>query len=666
MKNLFFRMISLILALCLTVGLAVPAFASETDPGSGETQDATETMQPETDPSQETSEPTEPETSEPEGSEPETEESTEPSDPEPEESAEPSAPETEPEETTEPTTPETEPEESTEPTTPETEPEETEPEVLLPYTTEDGHYIAQPELLKQFTFPDNWSKEALEFCVGNGILQGKDTGLAPKDYTTRAETAAILVRLLGAEDCGVSLSGFRDVSADAWYYDEMSAAVGIGLVNGTSNTTLEPNSRITRQQVCTMLSRAFGIYAEDEKSCDSFTDGAKISSYARGAIGGLKEAGYLEGYLDGSVKPQAYITRAELAKLLYGLVTCICDSAEDLPEEGNVLYRGSEAIGDGYCLDGSLTIGCGYSGTQTLNHLDISERLVIQAVPGAKITLNQCQMGSVSVSGKITVSSNTKPDLLFVSGKGSSVEFSAYEAHVYASCTLVGNYQTIECQSDDITLTLNGSVGHCNLNADRITLEGKAWANYVDIYGLDCSVKFGADSITDHPYNEAYNSALTTVQTVDNWYNFQKSAPYSKATMEGFVDKKGYSSETNYLIWISTKTLTVNIFQGSKGNWDLIRTCPCALGKASTPTVKGVFKIYLKTAEWDFGSYKCHYISNFYAGYAFHSRLWSPSYSYLIDDSIDCLVSHGCVRMLDEDCYYIYANMPINTTVVVY
>lgn len=694
MKKLFFRTVSLILAMCLILGsTAVPAWATEGDiPSDSQepTQETTsqETTSEETTPEGTTSEETTPEEITPEETTPET---TTPA-------------ETTPPETTPP---------ATQPTTP---PEDEEEELPAePITTADGHYIAQPDLLEEFTFPENWSKEALEFCVGNAILKGRTTGLEPKANTTRAETAAVLVRLLGGSGQSASLGQYVDVPAGAWYYPEMSAAVGIGLVKGTSATTISPNNPITREQVCVLLSRAFGIYPEDETACDQYYDSKQIGKYARAAISALTERGYLNGYWDGTVKPKAYITRAELAKLLYEMITHICDTPDTLPESGKVLYRGIEEIPAGYTLYGDLIIGCGYSGTRAVKDLDIAGLLSLSTAPNAVISVSDCTFETLSVPAKATVSCDAAVEQLFTGGEnsvlnvnadevgvyasctlkgsydtvccdasgasvtcstaveelynygaGSALNISAEEAWTYASCTLTGKYDTVHLDADGVYVTLNGSAKLCHLQNTGTGLQGAGYSEAVELHQRDCKVSVKYGTLTDHMGILDYNNALSTVKTVSNWSDFVKDEPYSEYTMEGFVDKMGYSSSTNYLIWVSTKTLTVNVFTGSKGNWSLVRTAPCALGTRYTPTVKGTFKTFMKDNEWDFGSYKCRWVTYFYGGYAFHSRLWSPNYSYLVDDSMSVLVSHGCARMLDEDCYYIYANVPNNSTVVVY
>lgn len=100
-------------------------------------------------------------------------------------------------------------EEPTAPPQEETEPEATEEPTEAPEPTEPEP--TEPDPLEGYTFPDNWAREPLMFAVRNGILQGRgDYNLDPTGRTTRAEMAAMLVRLLGAKEQG-DLSPYRDL-----------------------------------------------------------------------------------------------------------------------------------------------------------------------------------------------------------------------------------------------------------------------------------------------------------------------------------------------------------------------------------------------------------------------------------------------------------------------
>ena len=548
----------------------------------------------------------------------------------------------------------------------EEEPEETQPKEVKPITTDDGHWIPYPDLLDSYTFPENWSRAALEFCVGNKIIQGREDGLAPDASITRAETAAILVRLLGAQANPVALYGYEDVDENAWYYDELSAAVHVGLVKGTSATTVNPNGKLTREDACVLLSRAFGILPTDNKAHEAFADAAAVANYAKTAVGALAQDGVLKGYGDNTVRPKNNITRAEFAKLVYECVTHVVDDPKQLPDSGKVIYRGTKNLPKVYCLDGDLIVGCGFDDYYILEWMGITGRIVLRTDPAAEISLVGCEMAELSVVSPIRVTSSINIPAVFVEAAGAELNVPATDLYAFTDCTLENTYSNIYLMKGGICVTLDGRADYACLYEDYTTLEGDGFCQMVEIYGRECPVTVSSAEWNDHNYWNWYNSALSTVSTVSSWYNYQRQEPYRLGTLEGFVNQMGYASDTEYLIWVSTTTTSVNVFKGSQGNWKLEKSMDCALGASYSPTVRGTFKTFMIDNEWDFGAYKCRWVTYFYGGYAFHSRKWSPDYSYLVDPSINCLVSAGCVRMYDEDCYYIYSTIPLGTTVVVY
>lgn len=548
------------------------------------------------------------------------------------------------------------------------------PGALAAQTTADGHIIAHPEWLEAYEFPNDWSADALRFCVGNGILKGRADGLAAGENTTRAETAAVLVRMLGAATEDPDLTGFTDAYPDAWYYPELAAAVEQGILYGTSTATLEPNAPVTREQAFVMIARAFGLYPADKYLWKHFSDGEDCAVYAREAVSALQERGILSGYPDGTIRPQRLITRAELAQLLYGLFTCICDAPQDLPNSGQILYRGSAPIPAGYTLEGSLTIGCGLA--QPLAELTIRDSLILR--PASTIVLE-----------------NTTAAMVVCASSGMTLN-------------LTGTLDCCVLQSDNVTLTGTGSVKNLILNAadavigipyetltdrtkpdpadalkivdtltvwDTVTCDTALYSGQ-NLTGWIRSLSAGT-KLRHYYYREG--NAAASVYTEDGrfgWVNIDHISipteqlkidePYPEEIMEAFVNQKGYDSSTDYMIWVSLKTQTVNVFEGGQGSWQLIRTMPCASGKNSTPTARGEFAIKNKLWEWDFGTYKVRYVTVFYGGYAFHSRIYDRSYSEMLDDAIGHPASDGCLRMLDEDCRYIMEQMPYGTRVVVY
>ncbi|NLM84376.1 MAG: S-layer homology domain-containing protein [Clostridiales bacterium] len=79
--------------------------------------------------------------------------------------------------------------------------------------------------------PSDYSREALEAAVENGLLKGTDGKILPNENLTRAQMAAIIVRAFGAKR-EASLAGYTDVSPQAWYYPELAKAVHMKVLQG--------------------------------------------------------------------------------------------------------------------------------------------------------------------------------------------------------------------------------------------------------------------------------------------------------------------------------------------------------------------------------------------------------------------------------------------------
>lgn len=138
---------------------------------------------------------------------------------------------------------------------------------------------------------------------------------------------------------------------------------------------------------------------------------------------------------------------------------------------------------------------------------------------------------------------------------------------------------------------------------------------------------------------------------------------YSTKVKEDFVNKKGYSSPSKYLIWISHYTQRVVIYQGSKGKWKMIRSAKCATGTHLHMTPKGRFKVGKKEKGWFYKKTFEKPIVHFKGQNSFHSRIKNYKGGYA-DATIGRPRSKGCVRLYDEDINFIYKKCPKGTTVI--
>lgn len=166
--------------------------------------------------------------------------------------------------------------------------------------------------------PQNWSKEAMEFAVKNNFITGVgEDKIAPKAALTRAQLAAILSRVMqtGAGDVSV-LDNFTDADKNAWYAGAMAKAVELNILYGDGDS-IYPDRPVTRQELFTILVRAFSVTGGDESTLASYNDAGSISSWAKAAISAMIAQGYAAGYEDKTLRPAQQVTREEFAQLLH-------------------------------------------------------------------------------------------------------------------------------------------------------------------------------------------------------------------------------------------------------------------------------------------------------------------------------------------------------------
>lgn len=147
------------------------------------------------------------------------------------------------------------------------------------------------------------------------IGYAEDGTVRPQANITRAEVATIFFRLLtdDARDQFWSTSNnFSDVTPDAWYNNAVSTMVNAGIIQGYEDGTFRPNNNITRAEFAAIASR-FMSSGYDVKE-DLFSDIA--DHWARESINDAAMAKWINGYPDGTFLPNKAITRAEAVTLV--------------------------------------------------------------------------------------------------------------------------------------------------------------------------------------------------------------------------------------------------------------------------------------------------------------------------------------------------------------
>lgn len=157
---------------------------------------------------------------------------------------------------------------------------------------------AMPELVfVPNTFTDaqsGWYKAAVDFAQASGLMNGMTaTEFAPNVTTTRAMVAQVLYRLAGSPTV-LHIAAIPDADPDAWYYDAMLWASCTGIMQGYEDGTYRPNRAITRQEMATILLRM-----ADVKLGADLVDAALAEIADGGSVASWARAGVAFCYLGG-------------------------------------------------------------------------------------------------------------------------------------------------------------------------------------------------------------------------------------------------------------------------------------------------------------------------------------------------------------------------------
>lgn len=198
-------------------------------------------------------------------------------------------------------------------------------------------------------------------------------------------------------------AGFIDNPADAWYYDAINRCAAAGILKGNGDGTVTPNASITRERAMVMLARALGIEPLSRPDLSKYTDVAQVSPYAQGYLAALIEAGIVGGVTADRLAPQDNITRAATVTILDRAIQTYADKAGAAVSASGGLVL---VVADDVTVSG------------TIGRLLIPTDNIVVIVSGSK------NIGSIAITGNhsTVILDNATADDVTISGVGSKVE----------------------------------------------------------------------------------------------------------------------------------------------------------------------------------------------------------------------------------------------------
>lgn len=343
-----------------------------------------------------------------------------------------------------------------------------------------------------------WAQGYLDTLSGWGVMRGDiQNGLDPDRNITRAEFVAIINRAYGYKD--MKGTPFTDVPESAWYADDIDIAHTVGYFNGTSPTTASPNATLTREQAAVLLARNLMLQPTVGETL-GFSDSRELSSWSRGLIGAAAQNGVINGYSDGSFRPNGRITRGEVAAMVArSLGTLIKDSGDHSLSSvyGNVTInqpgvnlRNTVIVGNLY-----LTGGIGL-GDVLLENVAVYGQIIVAGAGESNASHSSVILRNVT-SNKLVVD-NISNQFVTVRAEGDTdIAQTSIRTNAYVEDTTPDGYglKLIEIDGENgirvqlagntkevVNLTPESSLQIVQGSAKKVTIDEKATNSTVNIY----------------------------------------------------------------------------------------------------------------------------------------------------------------------------------------
>lgn len=177
---------------------------------------------------------------------------------------------------------------------------------------------ADPSItVEQFTDLEigSWYYDSIDYMVRVGLMNGmSENTFQPNGTLTRGQMVTILYRMAGQPSVSGSVP-FVDVVSGSYYADAVLWGYQSGVVKGITETGFAPNQQVTREQLATFLYRYDGSPSSASETLAGFADRDQVSSYARSAMSWALEQGIVKGTSNTTLAPKNLTTRAQAATM---------------------------------------------------------------------------------------------------------------------------------------------------------------------------------------------------------------------------------------------------------------------------------------------------------------------------------------------------------------
>lgn len=286
---------------------------------------------------------------------------------------------------------------------------------------------------------------------------------------------------------------FSDLS-DSWYTDVILKANAAGVISGYPDGTVKPDATITRQEAVAMFSRVLSLDTKNAPEA-TFTDNADVADWAKDAVNAMAAADYIHGS-DGQFRPNDGITRAEVVTILNNIFD-------------KLYQKAGEYTGD---VDGSAVIN---TDQVTLKDMTISGDLIIaEGVGDGHVVLD-----NVTVDGKLIVRGGGENSVIIKGdSKIDNISVERIDGAVRVAVEGNANVNAVLIDNGGQDVKIEGTVDTVNVAAANANVDITGAAKDINVAdtATNATITVTSTATADNVSTSAENTTIIVAGAVSN------------------------------------------------------------------------------------------------------------------------------------------------------
>ena len=348
---------------------------------------------------------------------------------------------------------------------------------------------------------------------------------------------------------------FSDLD-DNWYTEVILKGNAAGVISGYEDGTVRPNATISRQEATAMIARVLALDTENVPEAD-FTDSDTVADWAKDAVNAMAAKGYVNGS-DGQFRPTAGMTRAEVVTILNNIFDKLYDENVTYISDsnGSAVINADDVTLKNLTVSGDLIVAQGVGdGHVVLDGVTVEGRLIVRG--GGE---NSVIIRGDSKIGSVSIERIDGAVRVAVEG-GASVSMISV-ADGSDTVTLQGNIGSLNIDNNNADVVVNGTVDDLNVLGQNATVEINGSVETLAVEGTNADLTIGGE-LTTVDIAAGASEASITIQRDGSVGTLTTAAEKTTVTAQGdvttvTVEETAADAEINIQSTSSVQNLTTS------------------------------------------------------------------------------------------------------------